>query len=204
MPGKIKFYYNPQSRAAVTRWALEEAGADYEIVPMEFGEAGTRSPEFLKVNPMGKIPTIVLEDGTVLTENGAIIAWLGDAYPDAGLMPPAGSSERGTVYRWLFFCGSCFEPAMTERMMRKDAPPIDKQSAGWGDYDEVIDTFEQALRPGPYLLGENFSAADIYVGASLWWAGMFGAPRIKESQVIQDYVARVMARDAWKRASGGE
>ncbi|MGF7147396.1 glutathione S-transferase [Sphingomonas zeicaulis] len=204
MAGKIDFYYNPQSRAAVTRWALEEAGADYEIKQVRFGEGegiDSRSDEFLAINPMGKIPTLVLDDGTVLTENGAIIAWLADAYPDAGLAPPPGSPERGTMYRWLFFMGSCFEPAMTDRMMRPDST-INPRSLGWGDYDHVVDTLEKALAQGPWLLGDNFSAADIYVAASLGWAGMFGAPRIKESQVIQDYVARASARPAAQRANG--
>lgn len=200
MSGKIKFYYNPQSRAAVTRWALEEAGADYEIIPVGFEAGDTRSPEFLAINPMGKIPTIVLEDGAVLTENGAIIAWLAAAYPDAGLSPAAGSPEHGTMLRWLFFCESCFEPALTERMMLKgDAVP--KQSAGWGDYDDVIDTFEKILTPGPYILGDRFSAADIYVSASLGWGTMFGAPRLKESAIIQSYVARATDRPAYQRAN---
>lgn len=200
MTGRITFYYNPQSRAAVTRWMLEEVGADYAIKHIDFEKGESRSSEFLAINPMGKIPTIVLDDGTVLTENGAIIAWLADAYPDAGLAPPPGSPERGTMLRWLFFCGSCFEPAMTDVMMRKDSQ-VSKQTVGWGDYDDVIDTFEKALTPGPYLLGEKFSAADVYVGASLGWAGMFGAPRIGDSKIIQDYVARVTARDAYKRAN---
>jgi len=201
MTGQITFYYNPQSRAAVTRWALEEAGADYKIVPMSFENGDTRKPDFLKINPMGKIPTLVLGDGTVLTENGAIIAWLAAAYPDAKLSPPAGSPEHGTMLRWLFFCGSCFEPAMTERMIRKDGEPISKQMAGWGDYDEVIDAFERALTPGPFLLGDLFSAADIYVAASLGWGTMFGAPRLKESEIIQSYVARATDRPAYKRAN---
>lgn len=200
MPGKIIFYYNPQSRAAVTRWMLEEVGADYEIRPIDFAAGDSRTPEFLAINPMGKIPTIVLDDGTVLTETGAILAWLADAYPDAGLIPPVGTPARGTVYRWLCFMGSCFEPAMTDRMIRPDAPG-NRQSLGWGDYDDVLDTLEKALQPGPWLLGEPFSVADVYVAASLGWAGMFGAPRIKESAVIQDYVGRATARPAYGRAN---
>jgi len=202
MPGKIIFYYNPQSRAAMTRWMLEEVGADYEIRTIDFTAGDSRSPEFLAINPMGKIPTIVLDDGTVLTETGAILTWLADAFPDAGLAPPLGSSARGTMYRWLFFAGSCWEPAMIDRMMRPDAPGS-KQMLGWGDYDDVIDTFEKAMQPGPWLLGDQFSAADVYVAASLGWGGMFGAPRIKESAVIQDYIARATARPAYARANPG-
>lgn len=199
MPGEITLYYNPRSRAAIARWMLEEAGARYRIKLMDFAAGDTRTPNFLAINPMGKIPTVVLEDGTILTENGAIAAWAAEAYPDAGLAPPAGSPEKATMLRWLFFCGSCFEPAMTDRMMRPEAGG-DKQSFGWGDYDDVVDTFEKALLPGPWLLGEQFSAADVYVAASLSWGGMFGAPRLKESSVIQDYVSRATSRPAYLRS----
>ncbi|WER48779.1 glutathione S-transferase family protein [Cupriavidus sp. WKF15] len=197
----MTLYYNPQSRASVARWMLEEVGADYQLQHIDFTKGESRSPAFLAINPMGKIPTLVLDDGTVLTENGAIIAWLADAFPQAALIPPPGSSARGTVLRWLFFCGSCFEPALTDRMMRADAP-VSRQAVGWGDYDDVIDAIEKALTPGPFVLGTAFSAADVYLGASLAWAGRFGAPRIGDSRVIQDYVGRVTAREAFVRAAG--
>lgn len=200
MPGKLKFYYNPRSRAAIARWMLEEVGADYEIVPIDFEAGDNRKPDFLAVNPMGKIPALVLEDGTAITEAPAIIAWLADAYPEAGLAPEPGSNERGSYYRWLFFGGSCFEPALIEKMMRKDQPELPKSTLGWGSYDDVIGTLEQTLSKSPYLLGENFSAADVYIGAELGWAGMFGAPRIAESRTIQDYLSRVTARDAYRRS----
>ena len=204
MPQKLTFYHNPQSRAEIVRWMLEEVGADYDLMPIDFQAGDNRKPEFLKINRMGKIPTIVLEDGTVITEAPAIIAWLADAYPAAGLAPEPQSSERGSYYRWLFFGGSCFEPALTEKMMRKDAPELPKGTIGWGSYDDVIDTLERALAPGPYLLGEKFTAADVYIGAQLSWAGSFDAPRIKQSQVIQDYVARMRDREAFKRSQESE
>lgn len=200
MPSQLTFYYNPMSRAAIVRWMLEEVDADYAIVPIDFEAGDNRKPDFLAINPMGKLPTLVLDDLTVLTETPAIIAWLADAYPEAGLAPEPGSAERGTYYRWLFFGGTCFEPALTDATMRKDVPPLPKSSVGWGTYHDVIDTLEIAIGEGPYLLGERFSAADVYIGAELFWAGMFAAPRIAESRVIQDYVARVTNRDAYKRA----
>lgn len=200
MPGKLKFYYNPRSRAAIVRWMLEEVGAEYEIVPIDFEAGDNRKSDFLKINPMGKVPTIVLEDGTVLTEAPAIIAWLADNYPKAGLAPDSQSSERASYYRWLFFGGSCFEPALTEKMMRKEAAELPKSSLAWGSYDDVIDTLEKALSAGPYLLGETFTAADVYIGAELNWAGMFEAPRVKDSKVIQDYVKRVTGREAYRRS----
>lgn len=196
----LKFFYNPKSRASTVRWMLEEAGADHEIVHVEFGENGERDERLVAVNPMGKVPTIVLEDGTVVTEAPAICAWLADAYPDAGLAPAPGSSERGTYYRWLFFGGSVFEPALIEKMMRKDAAPLPKTAVGWGTYEEAVHAVDTGLAKGPYLLGEGFSAADVYIGASLAWAMSFGAPGLKESRVIGDYVARLQARPAFKRA----
>ena len=202
MSGKLKLYYNPRSRAAIARWMLEEVGADYELQHMDFEAGDNRRPDFLAVNPMGKLPTLVLDDGTVLTETAAIAAWLADAYPDAGLAPAVGSAERGSYYRWLFFAGSCLEPAITEKMMRKDVPPLPKISVGWGSYDDVVDTLEKRLHGSPYLTGERFTAADVVTGATLSWVTMFGAPRIKDSNVLQGYVERVTDREAYRRSQG--
>lgn len=197
MPPKIAFYHNPKSRAAIVHWMLEEVGADYEIHPIDLQKGDHKTPVFLALNPMGKIPTVVV-DGTVITEAPAIIAWLADAYPAAGLAPAVGSAERGAYYRWLFFGGSCMEPAMTDEMFKR--PPVASKSAiGWGSFDEVVDTLEAGLRPGPWLLGERFSAADLYIGAELAWAGRFGVPRLKESKIIGDYVGRCVARPAFLR-----
>ncbi|MEF2550469.1 glutathione S-transferase family protein [Aurantimonas sp. A2-1-M11] len=200
MPGRMTFYYNPMSRAATARWMLEEVGAEYETVPVDFEAGDNRKPDFLAINPMGKIPTLVLDDGTVLTETAAILAWLADAYPSAGLAPAPGTPSRGSYYRWLFFGGSCFEPALTETMMRRDAAPLSKGSVGWGSYNDVVDTLELAVSRNPYLVGGQFSAADVYIGSQLSWAGSFGAPRIQDSAAIQAYVERVVDRDAYRRA----
>ncbi len=200
MTERMKLYHNPRSRSAITHWMLEEVGADYEIVPIDFETGDSRTPEFLAINPMGKIPTLVLADGTVLTESAAINAFLADAFPDRELAPPAGSSARGAYYRWLFFPVTVFEPAMTEAMMRKDAAPLPKRAVGWGSYDEAVDTIEAALTERHYLVGDGFTAADLQMGAGLWYAGKFGAPRINESAVIQAYVGRLSQRPAFKQA----
>lgn len=200
MSGRLKFFYNPKSRASTVRWMLEEVEADYEIVHVDFGPNGERDEALVAVNPMGKVPTIVLPDGTVITESAAICAWLAEAYPDAGLAPVPGGPERGTWYRWLFFGGSVFEPALLEKMMRKDAEPLPKSAVGWGTYEEAVRAVETGLVKGPYLLGERFSAADVYMGAMLAWAMSFGAPGLKESNTINAYVERVKERPAFKRA----
>ncbi len=197
MTEKIAFYHNPQSRAAIVHWMLEEVDADYKIHPIDLQKGEHKSPAFLAINPMGKIPTIVVGD-TVITETPAIIAWLADTHPAAALAPPPNSNQRGTYYRWLFFGGSCIEPAMTDEMFKRPAPER-KSAVGWGSYNDVIDTIEKALQPGPYLLGAKFSAADVYIGAELMWGGMFGAPRLKESPSISAYVGRCTRRPAYLR-----
>lgn len=200
MPGRLKLYYNPQSRAAVARWMLEEVGADYEIVPVSFDAGDNRTPEFLALNPMGKLPTMVLDDGTVVTEVPAIIAWLADAFPQAELAPKPGTGARGSYYRWLFFGGSCLEPALAVRSLQEGAAELAKSRVGWGSYDDVVDTLETVLSARPYLCGDRFSGADLYIGAMLHFATTFKAPRLADSKTIRDYVARVTAREALERS----
>jgi len=197
---RIVFYHNPQSRAAIVQWMLEECGADYERRHVDLQKGENRQPAFLAINPMGKIPAIVV-DGTVITEAAAIIAWLADAHPDAGLAPPVGSTERGTWYRWLFFGGSCIEPAVADEMFKR-APVARKGAIGWGSIDDVIAAVESGLRPGPWLLGERFSAADVYVGAELGWAAQGGVRQVQESKAIGEYIARCRERPAFSRAMG--
>lgn len=201
MTEEIVFYHNPQSRAQMAHWMLEEAGAPYKTVLIDFAKGENRTPSFLAINPMGKLPTI-LHRGVVVTETAAIIAYLADAFPTAGLAPPVGDPLRGAYYRWLFFGAGCIEPAMLDKMMNR--PPVERKgTVGWGSYEDVMATLRTELAKGPYLLGEKFSAADVYVGSELRWAMMFGAPGLKGEKVFEDYVARLSARPAAKRASGG-
>lgn len=201
MSEEIVFYHNPQSRAQMAHLMLEEAGAPYRTVLIDFAKGEHKTPEFLAINPMGKLPTIV-HRGVVVTETAAIIAYIADAFPAAGLAPPVGDPSRGAYYRWLFFGAGCIEPALLDKMMNR--PPVERKSAvGWGSYDEVVATLKTALAKGPYLLGERFSAADVYVGSQIRWAMMFGAPGLKGEKVFDDYVARLSARPAAKRVAGG-
>jgi glutathione S-transferase len=201
MTEEIVFYHNPQSRSQMAHWMLEEAGAPYKIVPIDFAKGENRAPAFLAVNPMGKLPTIV-HRGVVVTETAAIIAYIADAFPAAGLAPPPDDPSRGAYYRWLFFGAGCFEPALLDKMM--DRPPVERKAAvGWGSYEEVLETLKKALSGGPYLLGEKFSAADVYIGSEVRFAMMFGASGLKGEKVFEDYVARLSARPAAKRTSGG-
>lgn len=200
MTEEVLFYHNPRSRAQMVHWMLEEAGAPYRIVAIDFEKGEHKSPSFLALNPMGKLPTIV-HRGTVVTETAAIIAYLADAFPSAGLAPALDDPGRGTYYRWLFFGAGCFEPALLDTMLQRPAPER-KSAVGWGSYEDVLATLRTALARGPYLLGENFSAADVYVGAELRWAMMFGAPGLKGEPIFDAYVARISARPAAQRTAG--
>ncbi|MGD9878962.1 MAG: glutathione S-transferase family protein [Reyranella sp.] len=201
MADEIVFYHNPRSRAQIVHWMLEEAGAPYRIVPIDLEKGESKTPAFLALNPMGKLPTIV-HRGVVVTETAAIIAYIADTFPAAGMAPPPGDARRGTYYRWLFFGAGCVEPALLDRMLNR--PPVERKSAvGWGSYDDVVATLEKALEPGPWLLGDMFSAADVYVGAEIRWAMMFGAPNLKGRKVFDDYVARLSARPAAQRTAAG-
>lgn len=199
MSEEIVFYHNPQSRAAMVHFMLEECGASYRIVPIDFSKGENKTPEFLKLNPMGKLPTLV-HRGVVVTETPAIIAYLADIFPQANLAPPIGDPARATYYRWLFFGGSCFEPAILDTATKRPAP--DPGMAGYGSYEDVLKTLKAALTPGPWLLGDRYSAADVYLGSELNWAMMFGAPGLKGEKVFDDYVARLTAREAYKKVSG--
>jgi glutathione S-transferase len=201
MTDEIVFYHNPQSRSQMVRWMIEEAGAPHRVVPIDFAKNEHKAPAFLALNPMGKLPTIE-HRGTVVTETAAIIAYLADTFPQAGLAPAPGEPARGAYYRWLFFGAGCFEPALLDKMMKR--PEVERKSAvGWGSYDDVLATLKKALATGPYLLGEKFTAADLYIGSELNFAVMFGAPGLKGEPVIDAYLARLTARPAFRRAMAG-
>ncbi len=199
MADEIVFYHNPRSRAQIAHWMLEEVGAAYRIHPIDFDKGEHKTPQFLAINPMGKLPTIV-HRGTVVTETAAIIAYLADAFPGAGLAPRNDDPARGAYFRWLFFGAGCIEPALIDVMLKR--PPVEaKMALGYGSYDDVVAVLRKALSPGPYLLGDRFTAADVYVGSELNWAMMFGAPGLKGEPVIDDYVARLTTRPAYRRVA---
>ena len=199
MTEEIVFYHNPRSRAQMVHWMLEEVGAPYRIVPIDFTKGEHKTPEFLALNPMGKLPVIVDRE-TIVTETPAIIAYLADRFPQAGLAPDLAAPARATYYRWLFFGAACFEPALFDKLMKRPDPES-KSAIGYGSYEDVLKALRSALSNGPYILGATFSAADVYIGAELNWAMMFGAPGVKGEALFEDYVARVTARGAYLRAA---
>src|SRR5699024_889921 len=179
----------PRSRGTVAHALLEELNADYEThrVNIEAGEQ--HQPEYLAINPMAKVPAIV-HDGALITELPAIFIYLGDLYPEAGLTPPLEDPLRGPYLRWLVFYGSCFEPALLDRSLKREPAP--RMSAGYGDFESVLKTLSNQLERGSYLLGERFTVADVLWGRALDWA--LGFKLLPEEPVFRAYVDSVMAR----------
>src|ERR1700754_3284439 len=161
MADELVFYANPMSRARIVRWMLEEVGEPYRTEILDYGTT-MKAPAYLAINPMGKVPALKHGD-TVVTEAAAICCYLADAFPQAGLAPPIGDARRGTYLKWLFFGPSCVEPAVTDKAFRRaEVPP--RGTLGYGDYDTVMDVLADAMRAGPYLLGQQFTAADVVIG----------------------------------------
>jgi glutathione S-transferase len=192
----LTFYTNPMSRGRIVRWMLEEVGHPYETVLLDYGTT-MKAPEYLAVNPMGKVPAI-RHCETVVTEGAAICAYLADAFPDAGLAPPPGNPRRGPYYRWLFFAAGPVEAAVTAKSLGLLAPADKKAMAGYGSFDETIDTLERCIGSGPYICGEQFTAADVYVGSQIGWGMMFGS--IDKRPAFTDYFERIGSRPAALRA----
>lgn len=190
----LTLYTNPMSRGRIARWMLEEVGETYEAVVLDYGTT-MKAPEFVRINPMGKVPTLVHED-TVVTESAAILAYLADAFPDAGLAPP--TNDRGTYYRWLFFAAGPVEAAVTNKAFGFDAPDK-KMSLGYGSYDDTMSALETAVSGTAYICGDRFSAADVAVGSQLGWGMMFGT--IDKRPAFEAYVDRMYARPAYVKAS---
>ena len=158
MADELIFYTNPMSRARMVRWMLEEVGEPYRDVVLEYGPP-MKSPEYLRINPMGKVPAI-RHGATVVTEVAAILAYLAETFPEAGLGPDAGS--RGAYYRWLFFMAGPFEAVMCNKFLEV-SPPQDKEPMlGYGRHDTVIDTLEQAVSGKEFIAGNRFTAADLF------------------------------------------
>ena len=190
------FYTNPMSRGRIARWMLEEVGEPYETVLLEYA-ASMKSPDFLAINPMGKVPTIKHGD-VVVTEGAAICAYLADAFPRANLAPPAGDTSRGTYYRWLFFGAGPVEAVTTGKALGLLAPADKAPMAGYGTYGDVMNALEGAVSRGQYLCGDQFTAADVYLGSQIGWGLQFGT--LEKRPALEDYFARISERPAAQRA----
>lgn len=191
----MKLYYAPRSRAFTSLWMLEEIRQPYEIVRVDIRAPDHPTPAYRRINPMGKVAG--LEDGgTGFGETAAILLYAADKYPQAKLAPPPADPRRGRFLQWLMFSPTTMEPAMIEK--RLGHTPNTVQS-GWGDYERAFGALEAALSPGPWLFGEGFTAADLYIGSSLNFGMQFGL--IDKRPAFTGFVERATARPAFKRAS---
>lgn len=194
MTASLTFYTNPMSRGQIVRWMLEEVGAPYEQVLLDYGTT-MKAPEYLAINPMGKVPAIRHGDH-VVTEGAAICAYLADAFPEAGLAPTA--DERADYYRWLFFAAGPVEQAITNKSMGFEVPADKTMMAGYGSFDAAVDALETAAGAHDHIAGDRFTAADVYIGSQIMWGLEFGT--LPKRPAFEAYAARVSDRPAYKRA----
>jgi glutathione S-transferase len=194
---KLTLYHAAPSRSSIVRWMLEELGEPYDIHLLSLAKGEQSAPDFLAINPMGKVPTLK-HGNVIITEAAAICTYLADEFPHARLNIPVGDPRRGPYLKWLFFSPSCIEPAVTDRAFpRKEEPR--RAMLGYGDFDTVMDVVAKAVEPGPYLMGEQFTAADVIVGSMLRWGVMFNL--IPKRPEFEAYVARLEQRPALQRAT---
>jgi glutathione S-transferase len=194
MSEPVVLYYNPMSRSRVVHWLLEELGVPYRIELLRFDKLEHKTPAYLQINPMGKVPCIV-DHGVVVTECGAICAYLADNYPRAQLAPALHDPARASYLRWMFFAAGCIEPALVDKMYAR--APVRPGAIGYGSHEDVLHALEIALAPGPYILGDRFSAADVYVATEVQWGLLTKALEPRPS--FLRYVALNAERPAFER-----
>ena len=192
----MKLYWSPRSRSFSALWRMEETGQPNERVLTDISKGAQKTPEYLAINPMGKVPA--LQDGeATLAEAAAICAYVAEHYPQAKPAPPLGDPQRAKYLYWLFFGPGCVEPAMVQIAAKVEISPV---AAGWGDSQRVLDVLDAALQKGPWLLGENFSAADIVIGSGLNFAvRLFKMLPARPS--FDRYLDACAARPAFQRAA---
>lgn len=191
----MKLYWAPRTRSMRAFWILEEAGKPYEKELVDIRSGKQSTPAYHKINPMEKVPA--LTDGeAAVAESAAICAYVAERYPEAGLAPPVGDPLRGRYLQWLAFAAGCIEAAFTQKFAKLEIPSV---QAGWGDFDRVFNVIDEAVTPGPWILGERFSAADVMIGGDLF----FGSTLLKILQpkpASAAYISRCTQRPAFKRA----
>jgi glutathione S-transferase len=197
MTDQVVLYMSPMSRGRTVHWMLEELGAPYRIELVNLEKTEQKQSAFLQINPMGKVPAIV-HNGTVVTETGAILTYLADAFPAAGLAPALSDPVRGAYLRWMFFGASCIDSAMIDRILARPIPER-TGSIGYGKHEDVFNTLEKALNPGPYLLGQKFTTPDLFISGQLGFGMMMKG--LEPRPVFQAYVERIQQRPAAKRVN---
>ncbi len=191
----LTLYTNPMSRGRIARWMLEEVDAEYETVVLDYDTTMKTEP-YLSINPMAKVPAIIHNHKTV-TECAAICAYLADAFPDADLAPR--DEDRADYYRWLFYAAGPVEAATGNRALGVVPDAAQQRMIGYGSFERVIDVLEQAVAAHPYIAGDRFTAADVYVGSQVIWGMQFGW--MPKREAFAEYAARLIERPAYLRAA---
>ena len=191
----LTLYTNPMSRGRVARWMLEEVDAEYETVVLDY-DTTMKAEAYRAINPMAKVPALV-HNGKTITECAAICAYLADAFPDADLAPRV--EERADYYRWLFYAAGPVEAATGNRALGVVPDAAQQRMIGYGSFDRVIDVLEEAVAAHPYIAGDRFTAADVYVGSQVIWGMQFGW--LPKREAFADYAARLIERPAYLRAA---
>ena len=196
MADDLVLYTNPRSRGRIARWMLEEVGHPYRTELLDYGTT-MKAPAYLAINPMGKVPALRHGD-VVVTEAAAICAYLADAFPQAGLAPPPGDRLRGPYYRWLFFAAGPVEAAVSNKAFGFVVPPQREGNIGYGSFERVMNALEQAVSRADYLVGDKFTAADVYVGSQIGFGLMFNT--FEKRPTFESYWKRMTSRPAYLRA----
>jgi glutathione S-transferase len=196
MADELVFYTNPRSRGRIVRWMLEEIGHPYRTEVLDYGST-MKAPAYLAVNPMGKVPALRHGDA-VVTEAAAICAYLADAFPQAKLAPPPGDRLRAPYYRWMFFAAGPIEAAVSNKTFGFVVPPEREPTIGYGSFERVMNVVEEAVSRGNYLVGDTFTAADVYLGSQIGFGLMFGT--IEKRPAFERYWQRIRTRPAYSRA----
>jgi glutathione S-transferase len=200
MSRALTLYTHPWSRGRIARWMLEEVGAPYEVVYVDYGPP-MKEAAYRAINPMGKVPAL-RHGEVVVTETAAICAYLADAFPAAGLAPPPGDPGRGPYYRWLFFAAGPLEAATTNHALGVSLPAGKEMVAGYGSLADVLATLDAELSERSFIVGDSVTAADIYLGAHLGWGMQFGT--IEKRPAFERYAGRLYARPAAARAAAAD
>lgn len=196
---RITLHYAAQSRAFSIRVLLEELGAPYDLHVLNLRRGDQLQPEYLAINPMGKVPAIS-HRGEVITEQGAILLYLSDLYPEAGLTPGIGDPLRGAFLRWAVFYGASFEPALVDHALKR--PPMPRMTAPYADHETVVAVVNRQIEAGPYWLGDRFTTADVLWGSALSWVTAFGI--FEKTPAVAAYIDRISSRPAFQRVRAAE
>ncbi|MCR9164426.1 MAG: glutathione S-transferase family protein [Nannocystaceae bacterium] len=190
----VVLHHHPQTRAANVVWLLEEVGCEYTLEYVDLKTGAQKSDTFKALNPMGKVPTL-LDGDVVVAEVAAIGMYLADKYAAGRLAPALDAPERGAYLRWICYGPSVIEPGCMAKAAGWDFKP---GSAGWGSYEEMLATIDVAVGEGPYLLGEQFTMADMLFGGTIGWMMQFGM--LPKKSAWEAYVGRLEDRPARKKA----